>query len=293
MNNRTSLRLLFVINPASGTRKLDYAGEIKKYLSEHAHNASYFIIPLQCSPELIKKEITQYQPDIVIACGGDGTIKLVAESLFETSIPLGIMPAGSANGLAKELNIPLTVKDSLDIILGQFTMPVSMIRVNSELCIHLSDIGFNAFVIKKFQAGKGRGMWGYFKAAWQVLLNHSKMRARLFVNNQHIIRKASMIVIANATRYGSGALINPLGRLDDDLFEVIVVKKISFLELFKMTVTHRDYDPQKTELLQTSSLQIHSRHKVHFQVDGEYIGKTYKVDATILPGALTVIVPEK
>jgi diacylglycerol kinase family enzyme len=293
MNNRTSLRLLFVINPASGTRKLDYPGEIKKYLAEHAHNASYFIMPLQCRPELIKKQISEYRPDIVIACGGDGTIKLVAESVFETKIPLGIIPAGSANGLAKELNIPLTIKDSMDIILHQFTMPVSMIRINTELCIHLSDIGFNAFVIKKFESGKGRGMWGYFKAAWQVLLNHSKMQAKLFVNNRQITRKASMIVIANATRYGSGALINPLGRLDDDVFEVILVKKISFMELFKMVVTHKSYDPRKTELFQTSSLQIQSRHKAHFQVDGEYIGKTYKVEATIIPGALTVIVPKK
>jgi diacylglycerol kinase family enzyme len=293
MNNRTSLRLLFVINPASGTKKLDYPGEIKKFLAEHAHNASYFIMPLQCRPELIKKEITQFQPDIVIACGGDGTIKLVAESVFETGIPLGIIPAGSANGLAKELNIPLTVKDSMKIILEEFTMPVSMIRVNTELCIHLSDIGFNAFVIKKFEAGKGRGMWGYFKAAWNVLLNHSKMQVHLAVDNQQINRKASMIVIANATRYGSGALINPLGRLDDELFEVIMVKKISLMELFKMIVTHQTYDPKKTELLQTSSLQIRSKHKVHFQVDGEYLGKTYKVDANILPGALTVIVPKK
>jgi diacylglycerol kinase family enzyme len=181
----------------------------------------------------------------------------------------------------------------MDIILHQFTMPVSMIRINTELCIHLSDIGFNAFVIKKFESGKGRGMWGYFKAAWQVLLNHSKMQAKLFVNNRQITRKASMIVIANATRYGSGALINPLGRLDDDVFEVILVKKISFMELFKMVVTHKSYDPRKTELFQTSSLQIQSRHKAHFQVDGEYIGKTYKVDATIIPGALTVIVPKK
>ena len=292
MNNRTSLKLLIVINPASGNKKLDYRGEIENYLAEHAHNATYFIIPVQCSPHLIREEIDGYQPDIVIACGGDGTIKLVAESLMETNIPLGIIPAGSANGMAKELNIPLTVKDSLRIVLEQSTMAVSMIRVNSELCIHLSDIGFNAFVIKKFEAGKGRGMWGYIKASWQVLLNNPKMQVKLTVNNQQIIRNASMIVIANATRYGSGALINPLGRLDDNLFEVILVKKISVMELFKMVVSHQNYDPQKTELLQTSSLHIQSKHKVHFQVDGEYMGKTNKVEATILPGAIKVIVPK-
>ena len=117
------------------------------------------------------------------------------------------------------------------------------------------------------------------------------MQVKLTVNNQEIIRNASMIVIANATRYGSGALINPLGRLNDNLFEVILVKKISVSELFKMMVSHGNYDPQKTELLQTGHLHIQSKHKVHFQVDGEYMGKTNKVDATILPGAIKVIVP--
>ena len=164
MNNRTSLKLLIVINPASGNKKLDYRVEIENFLAEHAHNASYFIIPVQCNPDLIRKEIEGYRPDIVIACGGDGTIKLVAESLIETNIPLGIIPAGSANGMAKELNIPLTVKDSMAIVLNQNTTAVSMIRVNSELCIHLSDIGFNAFVIKKFESGKRRGDVGIYQS---------------------------------------------------------------------------------------------------------------------------------
>ena len=293
MNNRTNLKLLFVINSASGNKKLDYQEEIKKHLEAQAHNASYFMMPLQCRADLIKSEIDTYKPDVVIACGGDGTVKLVAESLLETKMPLGIIAAGSANGLAKELGIPLAVPEALDLILAGNTMPVSMIKINGELCIHLADIGFNAFVIKKFEAGKGRGMWGYIKASWQVLMKHPKMNAKILVNNKMITRDASMIVIANATRYGSGATINPLGRLDDDVFELVVVKKISVSELFKMMVSHGSFDPGKTELLQTSSLEIHSKRHVHFQVDGEYLGKTNKVEASIIPAAITVIVPGK
>ena len=116
------------------------------------------------------------------------------------------------------------------------------------------------------------------------------MHAKINVNKQLIERNASMIVIANATRYGSGAVINPVGRLDDDLFEVIIVKKISMMEIFKMVFTHSNYDPQKTELFQTNSLHIYSKHKAHFQVDGEYMGKINKVEASILPKAINVII---
>ena len=281
---------LFVINPASGNRNIDYEAEIKKYMAGHEFKVQYFIMPLQCPIETIKEQIKKYMPDRVIATGGDGTLKLVAECLLNSNIPLGIIPGGSANGMAKELAIPLNVRAALDIIMAGHTMPVSMIRINDELCIHLSDIGFNAFVVKKFEAGKKRGMWGYIKASWQVLRSHSKMHAKITVNKKIIERDASMIVVANATRYGSGAVINPVGRLDDDLFEVIIVKKISMRELFKMIFTHSNYDPQKTELFQTDRLQITSKHKAHFQVDGEYMGKTNHVEASILPNAINMIV---
>ena len=97
-----------------------------------------------------------------------------------------------------------------------------------------------------------------------------------------------MIVLANATRYGSGAVINPAGRLDDDLFEVVIIKKVSFSEIFKMMVTHRPYDKDKTELYQAKSVAIESKKEAHFQVDGEYLGKVKTVQVEIIVGALLI-----
>jgi diacylglycerol kinase family enzyme len=100
-----------------------------------------------------------------------------------------------------------------------------------------------------------------------------------------------MVVIANATTYGTGVVINPNGDLSDDLFEVVIVKKISFGELFKMRFSHKPFHPRKTEVFQTSTLKISTTHHVHFQVDGEYLGKLYSVNAEIIPEAVTLIVP--
>ena len=115
------------------------------------------------------------------------------------------------------------------------------------------------------------------------------MQATIKIDDEYIRRDAAMIVIANATRYGSGAVVNPLGRLDDDLFEIVIVRKVSFSEIFKMMVTHSAFDKTKTELFQAQSLQIQSRRKVHFQIDGEYLGKVNKIQAGILTGALTIV----
>jgi len=225
----------------------------------------------------------------VIAVGGDGTVKLVAECLLHTALVLGILPAGSANGLAKELGVPADPAGALQHLLREETQRIHLVKINDELCIHLSDIGFNATVIKLFETEKKRGMLGYVKAAWKVLMRHSLMQASIKYDEGLIRRDAAMIVIANATRYGSGAVINPLGKLTDNLFEIVVVRKLSFTEIFKMMVTHAKFDRSKTELLQAQMLDIVSRKKVHFQVDGEYLGKVNKIHAEIIPDALSVV----
>jgi YegS/Rv2252/BmrU family lipid kinase len=291
MNNNAVLKYLFVVNPVSGNNNTNFRAEIEEYFTSLPGDPRFFELPASGAPQKLKEKINQEKPDKLIAVGGDGTVKLVAEAVWQTNIPIGILPAGSANGMAKELGISTELKTALDIIFNGRIKKIHAIKINNELCIHLSDIGFNAFVIKKFESEKTRGMWGYVKAAWKVLWSHSKMQVLIQTDEEEIRRQAAMVVIANATQYGTGVLINPEGKLTDDLFEVVIVRKISLSEIFKMRVTHMPYDPSKTEIIQTRDLNIQSRHRVHFQVDGEYLGKINEIKATILPNALNVIVP--
>jgi diacylglycerol kinase (ATP) len=291
MNEGQKTSLLFVINPGSGSNSTDWHEEIKGFFTTRDVPVKLLDLDESCSPDPVKKAIDAFRPDRVIAVGGDGTVKLVAECLMGTAIPLGILPGGSANGMAKELGIPTTTKEALELTAKGVARHIHLVKINGEHCIHLADLGFNAFVIKKFETDAGRGMWGYVKAAWKVLWEHPKMAVEIKVEGKSVKRMAAMVVIANATKYGGGALINPEGKLDDDVFEVIIVKKISLAELYKMMVTHVAFDPAKTEVYQTRSLQVRSRVKAHFQVDGEYLGKVNDVQAEIIPSALSVIVP--
>ena len=117
------------------------------------------------------------------------------------------------------------------------------------------------------------------------------MKVAIMIDGRYIQREAVMVVIANATQYGNKVKINPEGNIEDDLFEVVIIKKISMAEIFKMRFTHGAFHPAKTELLQTRSLKIDSHRKVHFQVDGEYQGKVNTVQASIIPHALEIIMP--
>lgn len=291
MQDEKALKLLFIINKGSGKDDTDWQKNIRDYFEPTGHTIELFDLPDSCNPQDIEQKIKEIKPDRVVAVGGDGTVKLVAECCLKDHIPLGVLPAGSANGMAKELNIPVDAKKALELVVHGTTKKIHLTEVNGELCIHLADLGFNAFVIKKFDTYNARGMWGYVKAALSVLRTHARMQAQIRIDGEQKMKSAAMIVIANATRYGTGALINPDGTLEDELFEVIVVKRISLKEIFKMVVTHQSYDPKKTEVYHTNEVHITSKRKAHFQVDGEYLGKVNEVKATIVRDALEIIVP--
>ena len=283
--------LLFIINPASGSNNTNWGEVISSYYSDKAMKVVIHLLEKNCNLPELKNKIREVQPEKVIAVGGDGTVKIVAEALIGSNIPLGIFPAGSANGMAKEFDIPADPAEVFKMIDDGEQKKIHLIKVNDEICIHLSDIGFNAFVVKKFEEENTRGMWGYIKSAWKVLWQHNRMEIQIKADGEYIQRNAAMVVVANGTKYGNGVVINPLGSLYDDLFEVVIIKKISFTEIFKMRFFSNRLDYQKTELLQTARLVLTSKRNLHFQVDGEYLGKTKKLVAEIMPGAINIIVP--
>ncbi|MBB2150311.1 diacylglycerol/lipid kinase family protein [Pedobacter gandavensis] len=287
----SSAKLLFIVNPGSGNHQINYSEAITLHFKAESQEIEIFELPKDCSLENLKQTIDQSKADRVIAVGGDGTLKLVAECLAGTNIPIGIIPAGSANGMAKELGIPLELEAALKVAASGQLKKIHAIKVNGEFCIHLADIGFNAYIIKRFDHLPQRGMIGYAKAAWQALWSHHKMEVDLEIKGKQIQTQAAMVVIANATSYGTGVKINPEGDLTDDLFEVILVKKYTVLEILKVKFTELPFNREKIELFHTKDLCIKTRHKVHFQVDGEYQGKVNQVEARILPAAITIIIP--
>ena len=284
-------RILFVINSNSGSNSTDWKTIINDYFTPLSYEIELYFLTKNCNIETIRDKISSFSPSQVVAVGGDGTVKLVAECILKTPLVLGILPAGSANGLAKELTIPEDPTKALDILIHGDTKKIHTTIVNNQLCIHLSDVGLNAYLMKKFESSGVRGMWGYMIASLKVLLQNSLMDIEMVIEGEKIKLKAFMVVIANGTMYGTGALINPIGNLEDEYFEVIVIKQISFLEVFKMVVSHESYDEDKTKVYQTSSLTMKSRKKVHFQIDGEYLGKVNEVSANINADALTIRVP--
>lgn len=293
MQKESSTDFLFIINPVSGNRKLDWEKNIRSYFKERSYQLRFYQLSGQDDSGHLQHYIQTLRPAKVVAVGGDGTIKLVAELVKETPIVLGIIPAGSANGMAKELSIPADLTAALKVLVSGTVRPIDVIKINDkEISLHLSDIGLNAMLVRYFEKTDGRGMWTYAKGLFKALWVKKEIYATIKTDTESIKRKAYMVVIANATKYGTGATINPDGNIADGFFETIIVRRLTLFELFKMLVTHKGFNADCIEVLRTKHLSLTTLHKVYFQIDGEYRNRVKYITAAIMPHALNVMVPD-
>jgi diacylglycerol kinase (ATP) len=295
MQKEGQLKLLFIINPVSGGKeKTDWEETIRTYFKTSPHSMEFFLLTGKDDRTSVEHHIESVTPDCVVAVGGDGTVKLLAEIIKNKNIPMAIIPAGSANGMATELGIPADVNEALEVAVNGIEKPIDLIRINDkESCIHLSDLGLNAMLVKYFEGSKKRGMWSYGKAIFRVLWEKRKMHATIQTDNERLRRRAFMVVIANARKYGTGANINPDGDVADGFFEVVIVRKLNLIEIFKAILTDHSFHPNRIEIFKTKSATISTARKTFFQVDGEYRGRTSETTAKILPGALRIMLPKE
>ena len=100
-----------------------------------------------------------------------------------------------------------------------------------------------------------------------------------------------MVALANAEKYGTGAVINPDGNVSDGEFEIVVVRKINVFEIFKAVTARKSFDPKKIEVFRTKNVALNFQQKAHFQIDGEYRGKTAALKARVLPGVVRIMLP--
>jgi diacylglycerol kinase (ATP) len=286
------MKCLFIVNPASGPGQKDWEQIIRDFFKDRPEEIDFYHLDKDANnKEALSHRIRAMRPDRVIAAGGDGTIKMAAEMMIEEKVPLGIIPAGSANGMAKELGIPLDPATALHMSVTAEPKPLDMIFINEEYCIHLSDIGLNARMLEHFEQSDTRGFLGYARALLKMMGRHQFMRVRLLANNKVYKRKVVMAVIANASKYGTGAIINPDGDPADGEFEVVLVRRLGMLQLLKMILTNKPLGSNKIEVVKCKRMKLTVSRPYPFQIDGEYRDKVTEINAVVEPAAVQVIRP--
>ena len=293
MTENSTSKILFVINPKSGTASQDCQTVIQNYCKHFPNNLHFYTLTGKNDAYEMDKAITRLRPNTIAAVGGDGTVSMIVKKVLESNMNLAIIPTGSANGMARELNISENINEALKVLENGVVKKADVLKINNLLCIHLSDIGMNAHLIKYFDRGNMRGKWGYAKLALKVFFRRQNIQAIFRFDGKEIKRKTLMVVVANASKYGTGAVINPRGNISDGLFEVVVIKHIGLLTLLKLWLRPNSPNPDNIETFQTNEVSIQFNKKFHFQIDGEYIGKVKAVSARMLSTQINIIVPKE
>jgi len=286
-------QILLVVNPISGDiDKSKLIEAVKAEINTRNYSLEIYRTTGENDQDCIEKIILEFQPDRILVAGGDGTIQLVAEALKNHEIPIGILPAGSANGLALNLKLPTYIKEQLKVALGDSFFKIDTLQINDRTCLHIADFGINAELVRNFQNSYIRGKFGYLLHSIPTLINfEDPFEFEIEANGKHIVQKGVLLAIANANKFGTGANINPSGKLNDGLFELIIFKNLNFVEIFKTLNDQIILDPEFAEIISTSSARINCKTPVSFQIDGEYIGEISKVVASIGPKKLEIAVP--
>ena len=295
MKRKITQKILFVINPKSGS------GQNKNYktiISEFAKTERFAYKIYETTGENdsrhIRELLKEHQPERVIVFGGDGTINLVATDMIGKKAILGVIPGGSANGLAYNLNIPTSFEEALKKnITGDSTF-MDVIRVNDKYyCFHLSDVGINARIVKRFEKEDTRGMIGYGKQFLKELFSSKSFFSyNIETESRKKRSKAEMIVVANAQSYGTGAQINPTGNINDGKFEVVVIKPYPWWFVFNFVFagfTGNLHRMKYVDVFHTGKAQITVDRQQDFQIDGEVMGKIGNLKLEIIPRAIRVI----
>ena len=289
------MKLLFVVNPISGgIDKEPFLRKAKSICKKYGIDYHIFNTTGKEDEDHLTAVLQNYKPDKVVSVGGDGTTLFTSIALLNSNIPMGIIPLGSANGMAEELFVNPKPEEALkDLIMSQIIGSLDIIKVNDMYySIHIGDVGVNAQIVEDYEKDKNRGMATYARYFIEELKGLKAFDINIEANGETIKEKGVMLGICNARKYGTGVPLNLEGNPMDGKFELVVVKKIDSNSLLKAGLSKFDesfYDSQNGIVISTQKAEISFKQKRLLQLDGEVIGKFDKLMIEVLKGAVKLI----
>lgn len=285
-------RYFFVINPASGgTDKGDLVREIKYWCTLKSIDYRIHETTGENDRQEAEKIIGDFDPDRVVIAGGDGTINQFALVILHHGKTLGIIPTGSANGLARELGI--TMENALEIAFEGEEKTLDVTMLNDLPMLHMADFGLNATLVKRYQEDNRSGFLGYALSAINELpFPESPFKVTVHSSEKQQAFETKFLVIANARTYGTGYSVNNIGKLNDQKIELCALRELSP----KLIIDHLFRDQENGQgnnelfdVLSASKATLRCSEPINLQIDGEYIGQKDELSIEVLTDQLKVL----
>ncbi len=290
-----SRKLLFIVNPRSGKRN---SGKIIDIINKILYGKINYEIGLWTNIDefdVLAQKLKSENFTEAIAVGGDGSVNLVAKTILNSPLTLGILPTGSGNGLARSLGMKMDTEKALLQILSGKTAVIDSGEVNGNTFFCTSGAGFDAHIGNLFANLPKRGLKAYIKLIRKELFSYKPQTYSVIANGKEIKKEAFFVTVANAGQFGNNFYIAPGAKVNDGLFNVVIVKPFKLLPgLFMLLkiLRRKAHTSRFIETLACSELTIkrESKGSVHF--DGEPFIMEAELKFKLKPKSLKVIVGE-
>lgn len=239
---------------------------------------------------------SQSQLDLIIIGGGDGTLNRLVDHLIDLDLPLGILPLGTANDLARTLGIPRSLEAACQILVSGQSRRIDLGCVNGKHFFNVASLGLSVQVTKQLSRGLKRrwGIFAYAITAIQVLWQMHAFPAEIRISNQSFPVKTVQIAVGNGRFYGGGLEIARDAQIDDqrlDLYSLEIKHWWQILFLLPAIKTGRFYSQRHARFLSATQVEIHTPLSQQINTDGELTTET-PARFHLVPHALTILVPK-
>ena len=286
----------FIINPISGSGKhVIHIDLIREHFPANMYDITLKYTEYNKHAIILTDASISENADIIVACGGDGTINEVASCLINTPILLGIIAVGSGNGLASNLKIPKNIDKAMSLIKKQQSLKIDVGKVNETYFFSNMGIGIDAEIISQYENMPTRGLITYIKASLKSFKSYKYSKYTYKLADKQTFTHPFLLFVSNSNEMGNKITITPKASLQDGLLDVIIVPKIGYIKMLifgLLVLVRKHYLLNEVIYKQLDYLVIDKNDdtQINMQIDGEFYkmkSKTLKI--SIIKKALNVI----
>lgn len=235
--------------------------------------------------------------DFVIVGGGDGSLNAAAPGLARTGLPFGILPLGTANDLARSLQIPFALRDAAQVIVDGAERKLDLGLVNGHHFFNVASIGFSATLARVLtaEAKKRWGSLGYGISALKLVSQSRLHTVTIEHDGKTELVRTFQVTVGNGRHYGGGLTVDEAAEPDDGLLNVYSLEVNHWSELLALApALYRGTQKRwkKVHAFATTELTLTTKHPHDVNADGELLTTT-PAHFTIAPLAATVFVPKQ
>ncbi|NBC82985.1 MAG: YegS/Rv2252/BmrU family lipid kinase [Bacteroidetes bacterium] len=291
-----SKKFVFIVNPIAGSgRGKELMAQIENYhAKKHETIVEVLASEYPKHASNMAKKALKRNPDAIIAVGGDGTINEIANSLVDTKVPLGIIPIGSGNGLARHLQIPHEFLKAMKVIDLYKIKKMDTGIINDRYFFCTTGTGFDARVGNLFAQNPHRGFRSYANAVFKEFFKYKPKKYKLNIDGVKIKERAFILTFANASQYGNNAYIAPLASTSDGLIDISILKPFPLMKAVGLAykLFHKKiHESRYVKVYRGKKITVKRKKSGDVHIDGEPLIMGKKLSIEILPKKLRVIIP--